>query len=351
MFITPDRRTLIATSLALLTTAAVGCSPVKTQVSTSRVLDAQKLRAGLIAIADHARPAILNLGLGVLGTGARWFSDESGRYPLANLAKLVIAAAALARVESGRLTLNERLHITLEDLSPPPSRINLQVFRGHTETGLWLPAADLIALAIQHDDSTASDVLMRRIGGPAAVTTWLRAKDIEGLRVDRYDRERLCDLFDIGAFQPSWARPHEWEEAKEQRAPAVREGAMDAYLADSRDTASAPGAVTFLEKLASGALISANSTAFLTQLMDEAEPHGGLMTGLPPGARVARKAGATPSALGFTAADNELAIVTLADGMRLAIAIFLAGSTATEKARAKSFGDMGRLIAQALNSA
>ena len=44
-----------------------------------------------------------------------------------------------------------------------------------------LPVADLISLTIEDGDNTAADALLRRIGGPGAVTAWLRLHDIQDI--------------------------------------------------------------------------------------------------------------------------------------------------------------------------
>jgi beta-lactamase class A len=344
----PRRRDVFAGGLALV--GAAGCAPRAAPPAKSRALDVRLLSDGLPALADRARPGLLNLAVMEIGGGAPFVADAAGLYPLAGLAKLLIAAATLARVDAGRLQLNTRIELTAADLAPPPSRINAEVLKRPGVGALALPVADLIALAIQQDDSTASDVLMRTIGGPTAVTAWVQAKRIVGQRVDRSDRDRLCDLFATGPFKPDWASPEAWAAAREASDPSVRQGAMDAYLADPRDTTTAPAALDILNRLATGALLSADSTQFLLDLMAGSAPASGLAAGLPADAVLAHKAGATPTALGFTAASGELALVTLAGGARLAVAAFLAGSTATAPDRAELFGALGGLIGRAVNS-
>ena len=347
----PDRRGLLAMSLALVGAQLSGCARSRTAGPALGPLDPHRLDQGLPELANEARPAILNLGVAAIGAPRAWFADRSGHYPMAGVSKLPIAAAALALVDAGRLHLNERIEITSADLSPPPSRVNGLLMKDQGARGVSLPMADLIALAIQHDDSTASDAVLRRIGGPAAVTSWLAGAGVPDLRIDRYDRERLCDMFDLGPFRPEWAGPEAWEDARESRAPGVRQAAMDAYLADSRDTTTAPAATLLLTKLASGALLGPSSTAFLLRLMADADPVAGLAQGLGGGATAACKAGSTPTNLGFTAADNLLAVVTQRDGSRLVVALFLAGSTATAKARAALFAKVGSLVTSATKSA
>ncbi len=346
----PTRRDIFLGSLALAGLGEVGCAPRAEAPPKSGPLDVRRLADGVPPLAARARPGLLNLAVQELGAGAPFVADPAGLYPLAGVAKLPIAAATLALVDAGRLRLDTRIELTVAELAPPPSRINAAVIKRSGGGALALPVADLIALAIQQDDSTASDVLLRTLGGPSAVTDWLASKAIRGLRLDRSDRDRLCDLFATGPFQPDWASPEAWATARVATDPSVRQGAMDAYLADPRDTTTAPAALAFLDQLASGTLLLADSTQFLLALMTGSAPASGLAGGLPQDAVLAHKAGATPTALGFTTAANELAIVTLAGGARLAVGAFLAGSTASAAARADLFGALGGLIGHALNS-
>jgi beta-lactamase class A len=345
----PRRRDVFAGGLALVGLGAAGCAPRVGPRPNSGPLNVRLLADGLPSLADRARPGLLNLAVMEVGGGAPFVADPAGLYPLAGLAKLPVVAATLARVDAGRLRLNTRIELTAADLAPPPSRINAELLKRPGGGVLALPVADLISLAIQQDDSTASDILLRMIGGPAAVTAWIQGRGVAGLRVDRSERDRLCDLFATGPFKPDWASPEAWAAAREAADPAVRQGAMDSYLADPRDTTTAPGALDFLNRLATGALLVADSGHFLLSLMKGSAPASGLAAGLPADAVLAHKVGATPTALGFTTAADELAIVTLAGGARLAVAAFLAGSTATAPARADLFAGLGALVARAMN--
>ncbi|MBA3812302.1 MAG: serine hydrolase, partial [Caulobacteraceae bacterium] len=129
----------------------------------------------------------------------------------------------------------------------------------------------------------------------------------------------------------------------------VREAAMGAYLADPRDTATVPATLDFLSKLAQGALISPASTRLLIRLMTATETGANrLGAGLPRGAALAHKTGSARTDLGLTPATNDVGIATLGDGRRVAIAAYLAGSTATEPERDRLIADTARLMASAL---
>jgi len=85
--------------------------------------------------------------------------------------KLPLGAAALSEVDAGRLNLAETVDLEGEDLSPPLSPI-ADAWPGRTIYTL----GELFDAALRDSDNTAADVLMRRIGGPGAVSAWLQAR-------------------------------------------------------------------------------------------------------------------------------------------------------------------------------
>ena len=343
------RRRLIAAACAAATLAA--CKRAAAPQRRTGPLDVARLAEGFPALAAEARPGAFNLGVMSLADGRSWSADDSGRYPLAGLAGVLIAAAMLSEVDAGRARLNERVAVGPADLSVPPSLINARFPSppaGHT---LALPLADLIALAVQKNDSTAADTLLRRIGGPGAVTAWLAARGAPGLRLEQTERERVCELFGMGAFQPEWKDAARFDAARHAVAPAARQSAAERWLGENRDAATAAGVMGFLQRLSAGSLLGPASGGFLQRLMTvQAGQSADVLRGLPTGAALARAGAATPTDLGYTAADAEGGIVRFPDGARLAYVAFIAGSTATAQARAHLLSDAGRLMATAVQA-
>ena len=338
------RNVLTLTTGALAATALAACGGKVNQHPAKRgLLDVQALNHGFPGLANRAAPGRLNLGVLSLAGDHVWESDSEGRYPLADLFMLPVAGAALGEVDAGRLKLGEPIAIRDVDLSPPPSLVGA-AFQGPTT----MPAVDLIALAIQHGDNTAADVIMSRIGGPGVVGAWLQSKDIVGMRVDRYAREAAADMVGLSSFRPAWRTQAAFDEARGLIAPAAREAAIQAFLRDPRDTTTIPAALSFLNRLSDGRLLSPASTRLLIGLMTRsAAPAYGLAGAVPDGASLARKTATTGADLGLTPATNEVGLVTMKDGKRLAIAVFLDGSTATAAERGQLIADAGRLVFRA----
>lgn len=328
--------TLLASGVAL---SACGAKPNR-QPAKRGLLDVQRLNTRFPALMARASPGRLNFGVLSLNDDHVWSSDSDGRYPLGDLSMLPIAAAALAEVDAGRLKLGEPISIRDVDLSPAPSMVN-STFRGPTT----LPAVDLIALAIQQGDNTAADVIMSHIGGPGAVSGWLQSKDVQGLRVERYAREVATAMSGMSSFRSEWRTTAEFDEARALIPPATREAAIQTYLRDPRDTTTLPAILGFLDRLYDGRLLSPVSTRLLLGLMTRAAtPSDGLAAALPPGAVLARKTGNSATDLGLTPVANEVGIVTLVGGQKLAIAAFLTGSTATPAERAGLIAEAGKLV-------
>ena len=301
-------------------------------------LDMKRLDAEVAAIAARAAPGVLGFGLMNLESGEFWVRLGDRTFPMQSVFKLPLGAAVLSEVDAGRVSLTETMTIRPEDLSPS-----------------WSPIADgwparatysvqeLLEAAVSNSDNTAADLLMKRIGGPGAVTAWLQGKNVNDIRIDRYERELQPDVYGMASFRPAWKGDAAFDAAKATVPPAHRRAAMLAYMADPRDSATPQGMLGFLRKLDEGSLISPVSTARLLNIM-LTTPRGAdrLKAGLPKDARFAHKMGTSGTDQDLTPAFNDVGIFTLADRRSYAIAAFLTGSTAPADARAALFADLGR---------
>lgn len=345
-----SRRALLTSLLASGGGALAACGTRDPRPPIRGVLDVTRLSQGFTALSERANPGVFNLGVLTLGDGKSWNADERTRYPMQSVAKAPLAAAVLAEVDAGRMTLSERLEIAAADLSATPSRINALFPARPGAERKAVPLVDLIALAVQRGDNTAADVLMRRLGGPGAVSAWLRARGIDGISLDRYEREIQVEVCGLPAFNSDWADEATFLAARDTVPAARRELAMNGYLTDQRDTATTPGALAFLGALAEDRLLAPASTRLLLRFMETVYTGDDrLKAGLPRGARLAHMTGTARTDLGLTPATNDIGIVTLPGGARLAVAAFLAGSVATEVQRYRLFADAARLIFASLS--
>ena len=333
---------LAAASLAAACRKRQLIAPAPSAQMDTRVLD-----AGFPALAHKAKPGAFALGVMDLATTKTWYWNTDRGFPLAGAAALPVAAAALAQVDAGKLTLAEPVGFDTLDLSPPFSLISQDWPEPPDRRATTMRTADLITLALREADTTAIDVLMKRIGGPGAVTAFLEAKGVLGLRVDRYQRQIETEMFAMPTFRAAWRRQAMFDAARSATPPAARQAAMDHFILDPRDTATVPSALGFLALLAGGQMVSPASTRALLAWMQSA-PGSRLKAGLPAGTLLAHTTGEPSTDLGFTPATTELAIATLPSGRRYALAGFLVGSTATAAAGAALFAAGAALVAKAI---
>lgn len=72
-----------------------------------------------------------------------------------------------------------------------------------------------------------------------------------------------------------------------------------------------------------------------------------LKAGVPAGWTVGHKTGTSGTWKGVTVATNDVGILTAADGHRIAVAVFVADSTAPDDARARLIADAAAKVAAA----
>jgi len=332
---------LIAAVLALMLAA---CQPAeRVTAATTEPMDTALLGREIGKIAERAKPAAFDVGVLNIDGGESWALHAERAFPMQSVFKAPLGAAVLKEVDRGRLSLDEVITIAEKDLSPPFSPVAdaWPAVRAYT-------VRELLVRAVGDSDNTAADLLMRRIGGPGVVQAWLDESKIHDLRIDRYERELQTDVYGMAAFRPAWKGERAFTAALVQVPPGTRRRALAAYLTDHRDTTTVPAAMTFLQKLVTGQLLSPASTQLLVRIMTETKTgQGRLKAGLPPGARLAHKTGTGRTDLGVNPATNDIGVITLKDGRRYAVAVFLAGSPASDEERDALIADVARAVVKA----
>jgi beta-lactamase class A len=308
-------------------------------------LDMKRLDSEIGALAVRATPGVLGFGLMNLESGEFWVRLGDRTFPMQSVFKMIVGAAVLSEVDAGRVKLGEVITLTEKELSPPWSPI-ADAWPGRSD----YTVDELLTRAVSISDSTAADLLMKRIGGPGAITAWLQDHNINEVHVDRYERELQPDVVGLASFRPAWKGAAAFGAAMATVPPEKRLAATRAAMADPRDSSTPRGMLGFLGRLDSGELISAASTNKLLRIM-LGTPRGSerLKAGLPKDARFAHKIGTWGGVEGgLSEAYNDVGIFTLADRRSYAIAAFLTGSTAPERDRAALFADLGRVAARSV---
>jgi len=339
---TLSRRGMLAAAPAGLLAACEAKLP--TTLSQTPPIDIAALARAVEQIAARARPGVLGVALANLESGQAYLFNGERRFPMQSVFKLPLAAAALAETDAGRARLDERIVILEEQLSPPHSPI----------AAAWPARRDfsfqaLLETVLVDSDNTAADVLMKRIGGPGAVTAWLAARRLPEVRVDRYERELQCEAHGMPSFRPAWRTPEAFAAARAAVPETIRATAQRRYLTDPRDTATPRGMIEFLRMLDQDELVEPASGRLLLSLMSRGERGGArIRAGLPRDAFLAHRPGTSSVDLGVSTAHNDVGIFRLADRRAYALAVFLTGSTLDGPARDRVIADVTRAAVDAV---
>jgi beta-lactamase class A len=329
---------------ALLFLALAGCSREPEMLGQGDlVFDRDALIAQIRQIEAAAAPAVLGVGVQDLSTGQTVAYNGDRPFPMQSVFKAPLAAAALAQVESGRLSLDEVIEIRDVDLSPPRSAV-ADAWPAQSRYTL----GELLERTVIDSDNTAADAVMKRIGGPGVVTAWLQGKQVIGIRVDRYERQLQPELAGLASFRAAWKGQAAFGAAMAAVPRSQAQTAATAALQDPRDTATPAGALRFLEALAPNEMLKPASSRRLNDLMTRAGTgQNRLAAATPPGGSLAHKTGTARTAFGVNAATNDIGLFTLKDGRRVAVAVFLTGSTQDAAARDAVIAEVGRAVVAA----
>jgi beta-lactamase class A len=270
-------------------------------------------------------------------TGRRVALNGDARFPMASVYKLPIALQLLHKADRGELRLSDQLTLTEHDFRPGHSP--LADFANHKPVTLTVER--VLELMLGESDNSASDVLLRLAGGPAAVTARMRELNVAGIDISRPEGRLALDFWGVTDPPPE----NEWtlalfESMSEKATPATREAAAARYMNDPRDTSTPDAMTELLVRVHRREVLEPASMERLLQIMTATETGPARLKGLlPAGTIVAHKTGT------MAGTTNDVGILTLPDGAgHLAIAIFVKGSNREVPERERVIAEIARTI-------
>lgn len=279
--------------------------------------------AGLDARIDqHARAFKGSVGIAVRSIDDGWKIgwQETMLCPQQSVSKFWVALTAMEKVDQGRLSLDDRVTLTREDLTLFHQPIAAKILgQGQATTSV----GDLLFDAITRSDNTANDRLMRAAGGPSAVRSFIARHKLGAIRF--YDGERLLQSKIAGLiWSQNYSIGNAFFKARDALPLRVRQAAFNQYLSDPYDGAAPEAIVDALAKLKRGELLSPASTAKLLSIMGNTKTGANrLKGGLKPGWSLSHKTG-TGQILGATQAGyNDIGILTAPDGSSYSVAVMI----------------------------
>ncbi|MET7637986.1 class A beta-lactamase [Streptomyces sp. NPDC005438] len=175
----PPRRAVLAAALLPL----AGCSgggPGRSEDASPSPRSSRPSPTPAFAALERAHGARLRVYALATGSGATLTHRADERFAFCSTFKALAVGAVLDRHPTEHL--EDRVTYTREEvnsLSP--------VTRRHVDEGMTV--RQLCDAAIRHSDGTAGNLLMRDVGGPRGLTSYLRGLGDRASRMDRYEPE------------------------------------------------------------------------------------------------------------------------------------------------------------------
>ena len=296
-----DRRTFIAAGAGAV--FAAGCrsaAPRKAAPSRPASLHADdRFEAIRSTLGPGGRLGVAAIDT---GSGRELRFDSDSRYAMASTFKFPLAAAMLSLADLGEVPLDEKLPIPpgpLLDHSPAVER--------YRQEGS-LSVARLCSAVVELSDNSAANMLLRRIGGPEALTRFIRSCGDTVTRLDRFEMELNSNL-----------------------------------PGDPRDSTSPAAMAGLARTLVLGERLSEQSRRHLSTWLTKAVPGADrLKAGLPsPPWLVGHKTGT-----GANGAVNDVAVGWRSGRPPVVIACYQSGGDAGPQVRAAAHAAVGKLVAE-----
>jgi beta-lactamase class A len=265
------------------------------------------LQAKIAAIAQDAHGTV-SVACLLPGTKLNCDLNPHNHSPMQSMFKYPLALTVLHLVDTGKLFPDRRpgepLNVTLDRMVRflPEDRIphtHSPLQERYPNANVDVTLRELIQLVIEQSDNGAEETLLRIVGGPAIVQSYIHS-------------------LGITAFQ-----------LRDSEAALNRDESLQ-----YRDWIEPAAAVELLQRLVHDPPISPAANAFLVEtLTATVTGPNRIRAGLPAGTPLAHKTGSSGTHGGITAATNDVGLITLPDGRKLAIAVLVTDSRADEATR------------------
>ena len=263
---------------------------------TSSVSAQASLQQQIRKIAAEARGKVA-VACSLPGSDLNCDLEVHSRPPMQSVFKLPLAVYGLHLVEQGKFSLDQPIRFLPSDRILPETYSPLQDRYPNGDADV--PLRELLRLAASLSDNAAADTVLRVVGGPANVDTYIKSLGVQGFRLE--DGEHALHR-DASAQYRNWLEP--------------------------------AGAVQLLRRLSDNSPLTTEHTHLLLGWMKDSPtgPHR-MRAGLPPGTIVMHKTGTSGVKDGVASATNDIGLITLPDKRRLALAVFVTDSRADETTR------------------
>ena len=233
--------------------------------------------------------------------------NASKKLPMLSVFKFHVALATLNLVDQGKFSLSQKFLIKKEDLllntySPLRDRFPA----GNIE----LTLDELIWYSVSLSDNNTTDVLLRLIGGTETVQNFMDSRNVRDFQIKNNEAQMHQGT---EFFYPNYT--------------------------------STKSLTKLYKDFHQGKIVSEQSTDYLFRILQRTETGGNKLKEQLPAGSVANKTGSSgKDKNGLTVAENDSGIITLPNGKRYAVSVFISDSTESYETNCRMISDISRKI-------
>ncbi|WP_189514169.1 serine hydrolase [Kushneria pakistanensis] len=191
----PWLMTLMATLLLFVSSGPVSAQSLQEQIDATPHTDWPERLTGDIERINAAYPGEIGVFVRDLEDDSRFSFHGEQRWYLASMVKVPVALALMDDVDAGRLSLDDTMTLERSDYVDGAGETNWH------SPGEQLSLRWLLEQMITRSDNTATDMLIRRVGGADRVNEHLKTLVPEGF-------ERITTLADVRRYAYSEFHPN-----------------------------------------------------------------------------------------------------------------------------------------------
>jgi beta-lactamase class A len=269
---------------------------------------------------------------------------DNEHFPMASTVKVPIAVYLMHLAEKKKINLDKMVTIKPNDLVLGSGIMEFVLSR----PGLAISIYNMFEPMMAISDNSATDIILKQIGGPKAVYKFLQQNDLSDIIISRSLQQIYSDSSGLKSWPDDTALTLKTRRILlDQIDDATKIEAYGVFYNDIRDTATPLSMATLLTKLHKKELLNAEYSKMLLDVMEKAA-YSHLKKLLPKDVKIASKTGtwwddkSSGKKYHYT---NEVAIITLPDNHgHLAMAIYIKSDNSSTKLQKNAMSKIGLML-------
>lgn len=273
-------------------------------IVTAQTLSLRQQIAGIC----ESKHAVIGVSVQGIESGDTLSFNGTKHFPMQSVFKFPLALYILSQVDTGKLSLNQRLFISKKELLPDtwsPLRDS------HPDGNFYMTLRDLLQYTISRSDNIGCDILFRLAGGTNKVNDYIHSLGMKNILIKTTEAQ-MHSAWNV-QFS-NWATPVD--------------------------------VTNLLVLFYTGKILSPATRDVLLKMMEGTTTGANKIKGLlPRGTVVAHKSGLSDrNKQGIRAADNDAGIVFLPDGKHFVITVFVSQSTENDETNAGIAAEISKAV-------